>query len=72
MSNLKTATHLTLLHNSKPSAIHMVTIKQLAHETGVSEHHIRRLCKNNQIHYIKTGVKYLINFERFMDYLNGN
>lgn len=72
MNNSKSSTHLTLLHNVKPSAIHMVTIKELALETGVSEHHIRKLCKTNQIQYIKSGVKYLINYERFMDYLNGN
>ena len=72
MNDLKPSAHLTLLHSQKPSAVHMVTIKELALETGVSEHHIRKLCKTNQIQYIKTGVKYLINYERFIDYLNGN
>ena len=72
MNNLKPSAHLTLIHDQKLSTVHMVTIKELALETGVSEHYIRKLCKTNQIKYIKTGVKYLINYERFLDYLNGN
>ncbi|MBQ8799574.1 MAG: helix-turn-helix domain-containing protein [Lachnospiraceae bacterium] len=50
----------------------MLTIKELSTRTGISEHHIRTLCKTNQIIHIRTGVKYLINYERFIDYLNGN
>lgn len=72
MNDLNSTAHLTLVHSENPSAVHMVTIKRLALETGVSEYHIRKLCKTNQIKYIKTGTKYLINYERFIDYLNGN
>ena len=53
------------------NAPHMLTIKETSAQTGVSEHHIRQLCKTNKIQYIKTGVKYLINYDRFIDYLNG-
>lgn len=49
----------------------MVTIRELANRTGLSESHIRRLCKTNKIKYIRAGVKYLINYDRFIDYLNG-
>lgn len=49
----------------------MIIIKELANRTGLSESSIRTLCKTNKIQYIKTGVKYLINYDRFIDYLNG-
>lgn len=53
------------------NAPHMVTIKELAEKTAISESHIRKLCKTDKIPYIRTGVKYLINYNRFIDYLNG-
>lgn len=53
------------------NAPEMITIKELANRTGLSESYIRKLCKTNKVHYIKTGVKYLINYDRFIDYLNG-
>ena len=49
----------------------MVTIKELAQQTGISEYAIRKLCATNQITYIKSGTKFLINYDRFVDYLNG-
>jgi excisionase family DNA binding protein len=49
----------------------MKTIKETSSLTGVSEHHIRLLCKGNKIKYIRAGSKYLVNYERFLDYLNG-
>lgn len=49
----------------------MLTIRELAEHTGLSESHIRKLCKTNKIKYIRAGVKYLINYDRFIDYLNG-
>lgn len=60
------------IRNNPPREVHMLTIKELSTRTGISEHHIRTLCKTNQIIHIRTGVKYLINYERFIDYLNGN
>lgn len=49
----------------------MVTIKELSNLTGLSEYCIRKLCKQNKIHFIQTGVKHLINYEKFLDYMNG-
>lgn len=49
----------------------MLTIKQLSKQTGISQYAIRLMCKNNEIAFIRTGVKYLINADRFIDYLNG-
>ena len=49
----------------------MVTVKELVELTGISEYNIRRLCKQNIITFIKSGRKVLINYDRFLDYLNG-
>ena len=48
----------------------MMTVKQLSEQTGISEFHIRRLLKSNRIKYIRTGTKYLVNFDKFVEYLN--
>lgn len=57
--------------NSMPSAVHMLGIKEISSITGMSEHQVRLLCKTNKIIHIRAGTKYLINYERFLDYLNG-
>lgn len=49
----------------------MLTIPELANRTHISKYHIRQLCTNNKISYIRTGKKYLINYEKFLAYLNG-
>lgn len=49
----------------------MMTVKELAEATGISQYAIRKLCGNNEIHYIKSGVKILINYERFLEYMGG-
>lgn len=48
----------------------MMTVRQVSEQTGISEFHIRRLIKSNRITYIRTGTKYLVNFDRFVEYLN--
>lgn len=48
----------------------MLTIKEASAQTGVSYDAIRKLCLRNKIVFIKAGAKYLINFEKFIDYLN--
>ena len=49
----------------------MLTIKETAKETGISYDSIRKLCMQNKIVYIRLGAKYLVNYDRFIDYLNG-
>lgn len=49
----------------------MLTIKQTAAETNLPYELIRKLCLQNKIVFIRTGNKYLINYEKFIDYLNG-
>ena len=51
----------------------MLSIKEVSARTGISYESIRYLCLTNQITFIRvgrTGGKYLINYERFLDFLN--
>ncbi|MGJ4851821.1 hypothetical protein ACH6CV_16405 [Bacillota bacterium Meth-B3] len=48
----------------------MASIQAVANETGFSYKTLWRLCKEDRIVYIKSGNKYLINFDKFIDYLN--
>lgn len=48
----------------------MLSIKETAKTTGVAEYYIRQLVAENEICFVKAGRKYLINLERFIEYLN--
>ncbi len=48
----------------------MKTIKEIMEETGFSYRHLAQLCHQNKIVYIRTGKKFLINYEKFVEYLN--
>lgn len=48
----------------------MKSIKEMAQLTGLSYSFLRQLCLQNKIIHIRTGKKYLINYDRFIDYLN--
>ena len=48
----------------------MITIKETASRTGLSYEFIRKLCINNEIVHVRTGKRYLVNFNRFIDFLN--
>lgn len=48
----------------------MLTIKEAAKETGLAEYHVRQLCINGEIVAVRTGRKYLVNLDRFIEYLN--
>ena len=47
------------------------TIGDSANATGISKYQVRQLVLNNKIKYIRSGVKYLVNLESLIDYLNG-
>lgn len=49
----------------------MKTIKEMSELTGLSYTMLRNLCLENKIVHIRAGKKYLINYDRFIDYLNG-
>lgn len=51
----------------------MLPIKEVSARTGISYESIRYLCLTNQITFIRvgrSGGKYLINYERFLEFLN--
>ncbi len=49
----------------------MKSIKEMVELTGFSYMHLRNLCLENKIVHVRAGKKYLINYDRFCDYLNG-
>ena len=49
----------------------MLTIAETSKQTGIKAHSIRRLCLEGRIKFVKIGTKYLINLDRFIDFLNG-
>ena len=49
----------------------MKTIKEMVELTGLSYSTLRNLCLENEIIHMRAGKKYLINYDRFVDYLNG-
>ena len=48
----------------------MKTLREMASLTGLSYDYIRKLCLEGRIVHIKTGKKYLVNYDRFIDFLN--
>lgn len=48
----------------------MLTIKEAADKTGLAAHFIRHLAIKNEIVHVRCGKKYLINLEKFIEYLN--
>ena len=60
-----------LSEDTEPKCLpQMKTIKEMVELTGLPYTFFRGLCVQNKIVYIKTGKKYLINYDRFVDYLN--
>ena len=48
----------------------MKTVKEIMQETGLAYRHIIHLCQTDKVVYIKAGKKFLINYEKFIEYLN--
>ena len=48
----------------------MLSIKETAKVTGIAEYNIRQLVAGNKICFVKAGKKYLVNLEKFVEYLN--
>lgn len=49
----------------------MLTIKETAEKSGLPYSAIRKMCLCNEITYIKLGRKFLVNWNKFLEYLNG-
>lgn len=52
------------------NTVKMVTLNEASSRTGISYDRLRKMCINGQIVYIKAGCKFLINWEKLVDYLN--
>ncbi len=50
---------------------YMTSISESAEQTGCSYGYIRKLIDSNVIKYVKSGNKFLVNFNDLVDYLNG-
>ena len=50
----------------------MLPIKEVSARTNLRYEFLRQLCLNGEIVHVRTGNKYLINYEKFLEYLNGN
>lgn len=50
----------------------METIQNTAKLTGLSESFIRRKVQNGEIVAVNIGVKYLVNVDKLIEYLNTN
>lgn len=50
----------------------MLTIKETAKRTHLSETYVRRLVWDNKICFVRSGRKYLINLEKLCEYLNNH
>ena len=50
----------------------MIGIKETAIRTGLAQHYIRQLCIDGKIVRVRCGKKYLVNLEKFIDYLNSS
>lgn len=49
----------------------MLTLDQTSKRSGLSYDALRKMCLNNEIVHIRVGKKFLINWNRFVDHLNG-
>lgn len=47
----------------------MRTMRDAAKLTGLSYDCIRKMCLSNKIVYVKAGVKFLVNMEKLVEYL---
>lgn len=48
----------------------MLTIQETANKVNLSYDLIYKLCKAKKIVFVRSGTKYLINWEKFVEYLN--
>ena len=49
----------------------MLPIRECSKRTGLSYDYLRRACLRNEIIHIRCGSKFLVNYDRLVDWLNG-
>lgn len=48
----------------------MKTISEASKIVGLAKYHIRKLVLQNKIKYVRSGIKYLLNLNSLINYLN--
>ena len=48
----------------------MKTISEASKIVGLTKYHVRKLVLQNKIKYVRSGVKYLVNVDSLINYLN--
>ncbi len=48
----------------------MLSIAQTAKVIGLTKHYVRQLVLQDKIKYVRSGVKYLVNVDSLINYLN--
>lgn len=59
-----------MTYERRAEAPKMMTIRETATASGVPVNAVRGLVKSGKIVYINAGTKVLINFDRFLEFLN--
>jgi len=70
MQKDKAANHDRDEKKKTKEVVEMVTLKEASSRTGISYDRLRKMCINHQIVHIKAGCKFLLNWEKLVDYLN--
>lgn len=48
----------------------MLTLREAAARTGLSYDYLRKACLRGDIVHVRAGCKFLVNFDKLVDYLN--
>ena len=54
-----------------PEAPRMVSVKECAELTGLPYSTLLKMCRNREITFIMSGTKYLINYDKLLEQMNG-
>ncbi len=49
---------------------HLKTISEASKIVGLTKYHVRKLVLQDKIKYVRSGVKYLLNMNSLINYLN--
>ncbi len=49
---------------------HLKTISEASKIVGLTKYHVRKLVLQDKIKYVRSGVKYLVNVDSLINYLN--
>lgn len=49
---------------------HLKTISKASKIVGLTKYHVRKLVLQDKIKYVRSGVKYLVNVDSLINYLN--